>query len=227
MMRLIAIALLASACVRVSPRNADAMSAESNEPLGEDRLSFKWKFVTADRRTEVSPQEFAAAAVYADALYVGSARGWFYSLRTSNGELRWRKLVGSVVCAPLYDRGMLYVGTNRLPFIVTVHKPGPGQGSYDFIGEFRYLPGPRGLPLLKPPFGSMVAIDMNSGEHRWRIPVGNAAASPALRQLGIRERLGFPVRSWALVTKTVLVVVQTGYFGSPRIARWMESLVAS
>jgi quinoprotein glucose dehydrogenase len=35
-----------------------------------------------------------------------------------------------------------------------------------------HLPGPRGLPLLKPPFGSIVAIDMNSGEHRWRIPLG-------------------------------------------------------
>ena len=70
------------------------------------------------------------------------------------------------------ETGMLYVGTDRLPFVVTLRKPGPTQGSYDFIGEFRYLPGPHGLPLLKPPFGSMVAIDMNSGEHRWRIPVG-------------------------------------------------------
>jgi quinoprotein glucose dehydrogenase len=117
------------------------------------------------------------------------------------------------------ETGMLYVGTNRQPFVVTVHKPGPTQGSYDFIGEFRYLPGPRGLPLLKPPFGSMVAIDMNSGEHRWRIPVGNASAVPAIRQLKIRERLGLPFRSWALVTRTVLVVVQMGYYGSPRIAQ--------
>jgi quinoprotein glucose dehydrogenase len=42
---------------------------------------------------------------------------------------------------------MLYVGTYRLPFVVTVRKPGPGESRYDFIGEFRYLPGPRGLPL--------------------------------------------------------------------------------
>ncbi len=115
------------------------------------------------------------------------------------------------------ETGMLYVGTYRLPFLVTVRPPRPGEGSYDFIGEFRYLPGPRGLPLLKPPFGSLVAIDMNTGEHRWRIPVGRSAAFPAIAQLGIREQLGLPLRSWALVTKTVMIVVQMGYYSAPRL----------
>jgi quinoprotein glucose dehydrogenase len=115
------------------------------------------------------------------------------------------------------ETGMLYVGTYRLPFVVTVRKPRPGESSYDFVGEFRYLPGPRGLPLLKPPFGSIVAIDMNSGEHRWRIPVGRAELFPLMQQLDIRERLGFPARSFALITKTVMIVVQSGYFGAPRL----------
>ena len=78
--RRLALRRRACACRR---KRADAMSAEQREPLGEDRLSFKWKFVTADRRTEVTPQEFAAAAVYADTLYIGSASGWFYALRAS------------------------------------------------------------------------------------------------------------------------------------------------
>ena len=115
------------------------------------------------------------------------------------------------------ETGMLYVGTYRLPFVVAVHKPAPGEASYDFVGQFRYLSGPRGLPLLKPPFGSILAIDMNSGEHRWRIPVGRAELIPSIRQLGIKERLGFPARSWALITKTVMIVVQSGYFGAPRL----------
>ena len=66
----------------------------------------------------------------------------------------------------------------------------PGKSPYDFIGEFRYLPGPRGLPLLKPPFGSMVAIDMNSGDHRWRIPVGRGELIPTIQALGIRRAPG-------------------------------------
>ncbi|MDE5454075.1 hypothetical protein GWE18_14625 [Bradyrhizobium sp. CSA112] len=80
----------------------------------------------------------------------------------------------------------------------------------------RYLPGPRGLPLLKPPFGSIVAIDMNSGEHRWRIPVGRSDAMAPIRNLGIRGQLGLPHRSWVLVTKTAMIVVQAGYFSPPR-----------
>jgi glucose dehydrogenase len=116
------------------------------------------------------------------------------------------------------ETGMLYAGTYRLPFVVTVRKPRPGESSYDFIGEFRYLSGPRGLPLLRPPFGSIVAIDMNTGEHRWRIPIGRGELIPSIQQLGIKERLGFPARSWALVTKTVMIVVQSGYFGAPRLA---------
>src|ERR1700692_240127 len=90
------------------------------------------------------------------------------------------------------ETGTLYVGTVRLPFVVTIRKPRPFEGSYDFIGEIRYLSGPRGLPLLKPPFGSMVAINMNSGEHRWRIPVGDSKAMAPIRNLGIQERLGLP-----------------------------------
>jgi quinoprotein glucose dehydrogenase len=116
------------------------------------------------------------------------------------------------------ETGMLYVGTYRLPFVVSVRKPRPGESSYDFIGEFRYLSGPRGIPLLKPPFGSIVAIDMNSGEHRWRIPIGHGELIPPIQQLGIKEPLGFPARSWALVTKTVMIVVQSGYFSAPRLA---------
>ena len=68
--------------------------------------------------------------------------------------------------------------------LVTVRKPETWQGTYDFIGMSQYLPGPRGLPLLKPPFGSIVAIDMNTGDHRWRIPIGRSDAIYALTGLG-------------------------------------------
>ena len=53
------VASLILGCVRVPQHRADAMRAEPIEPLGEDRLSLHWKFVTADRRLEVEPQEFA------------------------------------------------------------------------------------------------------------------------------------------------------------------------
>jgi quinoprotein glucose dehydrogenase len=123
------------------------------------------------------------------------------------------------------ETGMLYVNTYRLPFVITVRKPRPWESSYDFIGQYSYLAGPRGLPLLKPPFGSMVAIDMNTGDHRWRIPVGRSEAMASIQKLGIRERLGIPSRSWALATKTVLIVVQAGYFGPDHLVPGLNSLI--
>jgi quinoprotein glucose dehydrogenase len=113
------------------------------------------------------------------------------------------------------ETGMLYVGSQRLPSLAVIRKPEEWQGSYDFIGLTQYLPGPRGLPLLKPPFGSVIAIDMNSGNHRWRVPVGRSEAIEAVRKLGINDKLGLPNRSWALITKTVMIVVQMGYNDAP------------
>ncbi|MGD8279808.1 MAG: PQQ-binding-like beta-propeller repeat protein [Gemmatimonadota bacterium] len=37
-------------------------------------------------------------------------------------------------------------------------------------GDFR---GPRGLPIFKPPYSQIVAIDMNTGEHVWAVPNGD------------------------------------------------------
>ncbi len=117
------------------------------------------------------------------------------------------------------ETGMLYVGTYRVPSLVKIDKPEAWQGTYDYIGNAQtWLPGPRGLPLLKPPFGSIVAIDMNSGEHRWRIPVGRTSALPSFSRAGVpvADNLGVMARSWALVTKTVMIVVQMGVSSQPR-----------
>jgi len=117
------------------------------------------------------------------------------------------------------ETGVLYLGTRRVPYLVSVRKPRPGEAPVDYLGEFAYLPGPRGLPLFRPPWGSLVAIDLNSGKHLWRSPVGNGhRGHEAIRHLGIRERLGWAQMSWTLATKTVLLTVQSGYQSNAR--RW-------
>src|SRR5262249_28551650 len=100
----------ASGCTPSAWKRADAMRAGPPDPLGEDRLSLRWKFSTADPVTEAEPQEFAAAAVYADSVFIGSASGWFFALRAGNGALRWRKRFGAVASAPIVVGGMLYIG---------------------------------------------------------------------------------------------------------------------
>jgi glucose dehydrogenase len=64
--------------------------------------------------------------------------------------------------------------------------------------------GPEGLPLVKPPYGTVTAIDMNSGEHVWTKANGDALnRHPLLRELDLPP-LGTPSRPSALVTRTLL-----------------------
>jgi len=158
-----------SACVRIPPHKADAMSAEAREPLGEARLSFKWKFVTADRRTEVTPQEFASPVVYADTLYVGSARGWFYALRAANGQVRWRKQLGSVVCAPLVDRGMLYVASNEGFLVALDAQTGDEKWRYQSRGPITEPPASTGdVVVFANEADQVVAVDAVTGKFKWQ-----------------------------------------------------------
>jgi outer membrane protein assembly factor BamB len=169
MIKALALALVVAGCVRVPPQRADAMSAEPREPLGEDRLSFKWKFVTADRLTEVAPQEFAAAAVYADTIYIGSARGWFHALRSSNGAVRWRKQIGSVGCAPLVDRGMLYVATNDGFLVALDGQTGDEKWRYQSRGPISQTPVSTGsLVVFANEADQVVALDGITGAFRWQ-----------------------------------------------------------
>jgi quinoprotein glucose dehydrogenase len=130
------------------------------------------------------------------------------------GRRRWRQLGGAAIDP---ETGMLYVGTYRLPFVVTVRKPSPVRIHLRLHRRVPISAGPRGVPLLKPPFGSMLAVDMNSGEHRFRFPSATAKSIPSLRALGVSGQLGFPTRSWALLTKNVMIVVQSGFYSTPRL----------
>ncbi len=66
----------------------------------------------------------------------------------------------------------------------------------------------QGLPVEKPPYGSISAIDLNKGEILWQIAHGetpdNIRNSPALKGLNI-QRTGRPGNFGILVTKTLLI----------------------
>ena len=67
--------------------------------------------------------------------------------------------------------------------------------------------GPQGLPLLKPPFGSIVAVDLNTGDHLFRVPNGDTPASiknhPALKGVTLPVT-GKETHATLLVTKSLL-----------------------
>ncbi|MFT5501727.1 MAG: glucose dehydrogenase [Woeseiaceae bacterium] len=77
----------------------------------------------------------------------------------------------------------------------------------DFISADNSAPMVFGLPLMKPPFGRITAIDLSSGEHAWSIANGDTpkvyADNPALDGVDL-PRTGKPTRAGILVTKTLL-----------------------
>lgn len=162
-------ALSASACVKVPTNRADAMRAEPREALGEDRLSLHWKFVTADRLTEVDAQEFAQPALAADMLYVGSASGWFFALRAATGDVRWRKQIGAVGSAPTVVGGMLYVGTQDGLLLALDAQTGVEKWRYPSRGPIDKAPVvTTDLVVFANEADQVVAVDAVSGKFKWQ-----------------------------------------------------------
>ena len=67
--------------------------------------------------------------------------------------------------------------------------------------------GPQGLPLIKPPWGRITAIDLNTGDHVWMVANGDAPEyvknHPAMKGIDLRNA-GRPSRALLMVTKTLL-----------------------
>ena len=76
----------------------------------------------------------------------------------------------------------------------------------------------RGLPLAKPPYARITAIDLNKGEILWSVPHGetpdNIKNHPALKGLNI-PRTGRPGRNGTLITKTLVICGEGGFFTTP------------
>ena len=76
----------------------------------------------------------------------------------------------------------------------------------------------QGLPLVKPPYGRITAIDLNKGDIVWQIAHGETADNirnhPALKGLVI-PRTGRIGRIGTLVTKSLVIAGEGGFFTTP------------
>jgi len=106
--------------------------------------------------------------------------------------------------------GVLFVPSVTAPIVAALAKGDPSETNLGYVNIVertrRDVLGPRGLPLTKPPYGRITAIDLNRGEHLWMVPNGDGPRNhPELAGLNLPP-LGQPGRAAALVTKTLLFV---------------------
>ena len=114
------------------------------------------------------------------------------------------------------ETGVLYVPSLTVPIVVALAPGDPGGTNPDYIqvGPI-YPPGPRGLPLVKPPWGRITAIDLDTGDHLWMTPLGGAPREvrehPDLQGLGLDfSTMGQNARVGALITRTLLFMGEGG-----------------
>ena len=124
------------------------------------------------------------------------------------------------------ETGLLYVPSMNRFSVLKYYTPDPADG-----GNLRYtMRGlaagtqpqmPQGLPLLKPPYTRITAIDLNAGEHAWMQPNGDGNRyrnHPLLRDLDLPP-LGGEGHGGPVLTRTLLISALTagGTDDGPRL----------
>lgn len=126
------------------------------------------------------------------------------SLPSSTGGANWE---GSAIDP---ETGILYVPSRtQLQVLALAKNP---ESDIDLSQGFGVrIPRIQGLEVVKPPYGRVTAIDMNSGDHLWWIP--NADTPERIANHPLMEGVdlpptGVPTRAGVLLTKTLLFVAE-------------------
>ena len=116
------------------------------------------------------------------------------------------------------EHGMLYVPSMTSPIVIQLVKPDPEKSNLLYVrGGVQAPPTLDSLPLLKPPYGRVTAIDLHKGDIKWVSPVGDGPRHhPLLKDLNLPP-LGAALRNAPLVTKSLLFIATgQGTLGSGR-----------
>tara|TARA_B110000879_G_scaffold176356_1_gene230202 strand:- start:1936 stop:3834 length:1899 start_codon:yes stop_codon:yes gene_type:complete len=108
------------------------------------------------------------------------------------------------------DSGLFYIPSATIPIVVQLQEADPEKSNLRFVrGGAMNVGGPQGLPLTQPPYGRIVATNLNSGEQEWMIPHGEGIRQKII-DMGILDPgpVGGPSRTGPLLTKTLLFVAQ-------------------
>jgi quinoprotein glucose dehydrogenase len=102
------------------------------------------------------------------------------------------------------ETNVLYVPSHHAPVIVQLVPPPEGSNMRYVRRGWEPLNGPDRLPMFKPPYGRLVAIDLNKGEVKWTVANGDGPRDhPRLQGLDVPP-LGNPGRVGPMVTRSLV-----------------------
>jgi quinoprotein glucose dehydrogenase len=139
---------------------------------------------------------------------------------TAGGAVNWAGASFDPVTGVMYVKASDSVQITRVGKLDKGNSPNP----FASLSDFDYAGGTQnfsmsatfmdGLPLQKPPYGTLTAIDLNRGEILWRIPFGKGSNAlrnhPALKGVSLPDRLGTAGGGAPIVTKGGLLFVGGG-----------------
>jgi len=107
--------------------------------------------------------------------------------------------------------GMYYIPSVTSATVVQLKPGNPDKTNFRYLrsGANTSVKGPQGLPITKPPYARITAIDMHTGEHQWMVPHGDGPRQKVI-ELGLPDPgpLGSVGISGPVLTETLLFVAQ-------------------
>ena len=214
----------------VPPSDVAGEQAWPTQPFPTKPAAFAPQGITPDDAFDLTPELRALAQAEMKKYRIGP----LYTPPSTGGTLMSPGIIGGANWGGSAfdpDTGRLYVKTSNQPALARI-RPGPeantrpGESDAQFagsVGGATFVPNPFGptlealragaragsLPLVKPPYGELVAIDLGRGEIAWRVPFGDTPSvrsHPALRDVKLPERLGVAGAPGVIVTKGGLVI---------------------
>ena len=108
------------------------------------------------------------------------------------------------------ETGYFYIPSKTGPGIITVaNDPKSDMKFSRGRGSVNLSIAVDGLPIMKPPYSRITAVDLNTGEFAWMVPLGTTPSRvsqhPALKGMTLPNTGGINLHANLLVTKTLLI----------------------
>jgi quinoprotein glucose dehydrogenase len=108
------------------------------------------------------------------------------------------------------ETGLYYIPSASQPIVVQLREARREREEMGYVrGGPMNVGGPQGLPLTKPPYSRITAINLNTGEHEWMVPHGEGPRQQII-DLGILDPgpVGSTSRTGPVLTRTLLFMAQ-------------------